>query len=577
MRRSLWFGIGILLSFCFASWGIAQVALPVYAPAIATPGSMRAFIGNPGNYRWEVIGGSIISGQGTNGITFRAGNSSKLNLRASDGNSTTNLQLPVYTEGGNLCDGTRRMPAGTRLFALHQFLRGERLTLTASGDSQVNLYDFQGRFVRGGNPLDLRVPVRGSYYAVISATQNYTLTTLGARCQDLKGDEEPLVGSGAPNAVNASQILSYGTSFSHGSQMAGAEDLVTKDNWVWLTGYDYDSDRSYITKLNQNLAQQWQLQADPHTYYRTLASDSEQNIYAVGNGGEAGPKDVIVLAKYNPQGQVLWQTQVDTGSYDFGYGVAPTPSGGAYLCGFSQLGEQMASFVARYEANGQVWWQWLDSGSDQRIFNCRSDRQGNLYAFADSLSANQSERDLLLIKFTPQGDRIWAKTVGTEGNDLAFYAALDQEENIYLTGMTRGSFRSDRPAPASQDVYLIKINSAGELLWQQQFGAEGGQSAESVAVDSQGNTYTLFYSNLSFPNSNNNSSLPRTSDDMVIAKHDPQGSLVWLQQFNDTQERIFARGIGIIGEQVFVARDHVYALNMPFVTVTVDQLFPKQN
>lgn len=140
------------------------------------------------------------------------------------------------------------------------------------------------------------------------------------------------------------------------------------------------------------------------------------------------------------------------------------------------------------------------------------DSSGNVYAtghFEDvvvigppwnetTLYSNGSD-DVFLLKFSPMGQLLWSFTFGGAGDDRANCITIDDQENIYLAGLFQGTADFD-PAPGvvlditsqgSSDIYILKLDQNGSLIWVKTIGDYGGgtdpQSAEGVAIDPAGN------------------------------------------------------------------------------------------
>jgi hypothetical protein len=78
------------------------------------------------------------------------------------------------------------------------------------------------------------------------------------------------------------------------------------------------------------------------------------------------------------------------------------------------------------------------------------------------------------------------------------HLALDAAGNTYVagsfTGMARfGATVLTSASPGEQDVYVAKVDAAGNYLWAQSAGGSGYDWANAIAVDAQGNAYVTGY------------------------------------------------------------------------------------
>lgn len=67
------------------------------------------------------------------------------------------------------------------------------------------------------------------------------------------------------------------------------------------------------------------------------------------------------------------------------------------------------------------------------------------------------------------------------GNDAIAELSVDPEGSIYLLGTTDGRFRGQSSA-GGRDLFVAKMSSVGQLLWLQQFGSSGQDSAGGIAL-----------------------------------------------------------------------------------------------
>ncbi|MDH5187308.1 MAG: SBBP repeat-containing protein, partial [candidate division WOR-3 bacterium] len=99
---------------------------------------------------------------------------------------------------------------------------------------------------------------------------------------------------------------------------------------------------------------------------------------------------------------------------------------------------------------------------------------------------------LLFITFVfAQVDTAWVRRYNGAGNsfDEAYAIAVDNQGNVYVTGASYGS-------GTQYDYATIKYNSTGETLWVRRYNIPGigWDIAQDIAVDNQDNIYVTGYS-----------------------------------------------------------------------------------
>ena len=133
--------------------------------------------------------------------------------------------------------------------------------------------------------------------------------------------------------------------------------------------------------------------------------------------------------------------------------------------------------------------------------------------------------------YTPNGPTVkQGQQIGTSGFDFSNAVAVDASNNLYVAGVTTGSLGDLNSG--LRDVWLSKYNSAGELLWSNQFGSSETDFVISIATD---NTGDLYLTGLTEGNLGGERIGPVA--DAWIAKYDSDGNQQWVQKINGTKGR----------------------------------------
>ncbi len=182
----------------------------------------------------------------------------------------------------------------------------------------------------------------------------------------------------------------------------------------------------------------------------------------------------LILLKFDSSGSLVWQRTWGSNSSEQGYGVAVDSSGNIFAVG-NAYGK---GAVLKFDGSGSISWQRTLNATTGAV---ATDSAGNAYVAGTSDYISDKGNDALLVKFNSAGTLQWAKTWGGTSDERARSVALDSQGNIYLTGST-GSFG----AP-SYNVFILKFDSSGGLLWQRTWGGGGGDEGYGITADSLGN------------------------------------------------------------------------------------------
>jgi hypothetical protein len=107
--------------------------------------------------------------------------------------------------------------------------------------------------------------------------------------------------------------------------------------------------------------------------------------------------------------------------------------------------------------------------------------------------------DLFVSKLNSSGNFVWAKAMGGTGAGYGASIAVDVAGNVYTTGYFDGTtdfnpgtgvFDLTSVWFTGGDVYVSKLNPAGNFAWAAKMGGSSYDYGRSIAIDASGNVYT---------------------------------------------------------------------------------------
>lgn len=103
--------------------------------------------------------------------------------------------------------------------------------------------------------------------------------------------------------------------------------------------------------------------------------------------------------------------------------------------------------------------------------------------------------DIWLVKISNTGDLLWEKTYGGsqgEGSVRIFEAG---EGNFYIIGASNSSDGdvSDDPYPDSWDLWVLKIDYAGNIIWEEIYGGNGDETVWTGTTTADGGLVALVW------------------------------------------------------------------------------------
>src|ERR1035437_1799634 len=180
-----------------------------------------------------------------------------------------------------------------------------------------------------------------------------------------------------------------------------------------------------------------------------------------------------------------------------------------------------------------------DSLGASEAYYLASDYLGNVYQtgvftnslFFDTISLMGINQNIYIVKYNSSGNLIWANSADEYANVISYGIASDAQGNVYLTG----SYYSDTikfgsvtlVKSGTTDIFVVKYNSAGNVVWAISIGDTADQWAHGITTDNEGNFYITggFSSpSLSFGTHTINNI---GTNNIFLAKYHSSANVVW--------------------------------------------------
>src|ERR1051326_7550408 len=95
--------------------------------------------------------------------------------------------------------------------------------------------------------------------------------------------------------------------------------------------------------------------------------------------------------------------------------------------------------------------------------------------------------NILLLKYDPSGNLVWAKQIGGSDDDISFSICSDASGNVFVTGMFASpsiTFGNTTLSPVGMwDFYIAKFDNNGNALWVKSAGGANNDEGRSVCAD----------------------------------------------------------------------------------------------
>lgn len=161
---------------------------------------------------------------------------------------------------------------------------------------------------------------------------------------------------------------------------------------------------------------------------------------------------------------------------------------------------------------------------------------GSLIVVGSTTTDTEGLADIKVSKLNADGSEIWTVTHGGFNNDFPGSAVMLADGSFVIVGTT-GSF-TDSP---SRDVYLLKMDSEGEILWTHSYGGEETDEGTDIKLTSEGDFIITAFTE----------SYGEGETDGWLFKTDSEGNLLWDQTFGGSESDNLA-GVDIAADGGYI-------------------------
>lgn len=253
-----------------------------------------------------------------------------------------------------------------------------------------------------------------------------------------------------------------------------------------------------------------------------------------------GQRDFWAL-KLNSTGNVIWQNSIGGALVDRAAAASfQTADGGFLMCGQSTSnvgGDKTENsrggndyWIVKLNSNGTIQWDKTIGGSSADLLRdvIQTTDGGFLLGgystsniSGDKTENSQGNYDYWILKLNSTGNIMWQNTIGGSGIDYPRDIKQLSDGNYMIAGWSNSNISGDKTENSNggYDFWLVKLNASGNIISQNSIGGSGDESGTYIIEKAEGN-FTMFCSsdsNISGDKTENNKGL----DDFWVFKTTP--------------------------------------------------------
>jgi len=277
-----------------------------------------------------------------------------------------------------------------------------------------------------------------------------------------------------------------------------------------------------------------QVELDWNEFYGGTDVDYGQDIIAIDDGcyimagftqsfgGEGN--DYYLIKADGDEGDEIWARTFDSDNNDICNAVAQTADGGYAMAGYMEVYlHGYDFFLVKTDENGrEEWSQRYDTESHDKCYDMIQTNDGGfLLGGAATVLPENRIVCIYVVKVDEDGEIEWTRRIECGTGDTCYKVIQAENGDYLLAGVYRNRFQGC----SFERMSLIRLDSDGEILWEQRYNVSGVRA--NAVVQTRDNGFILVGSS--------------TGPYLKYVKVDDKGELVWQRNL-----RSFSIGYDII-------------------------------
>lgn len=269
------------------------------------------------------------------------------------------------------------------------------------------------------------------------------------------------------------------------------------------------------------------------------------------NNGDVGPNhggDDFWVVKMDSNTNIQWKKMFGGSGSDYCKVARQTPDGGYFVAGYTESmngdvignhSNQYDVWVLKLNSTGDVVWKKTYGGYDyDELRDARVTQDGgyilacNTYSIDGDVSGNHGDEDVWLVKLNSTGNIVWQKTLGGVAPEWASTVRQTSDGGYVVSGLSGSASINGQTTGnhGGEDVWVAKLDANGNYLWHKSYGGTGNEHGTSIQQTQDGGyiVAAITYS------TNGDITSSHGSGEAWVIKLNGSGALVWQKCFGGT-------------------------------------------
>jgi hypothetical protein len=318
----------------------------------------------------------------------------------------------------------------------------------------------------------------------------------------------------------------------------------TSDGGILMTGYAISidtanpGDKGFLLKTSSTGELLWKVLYDDTVlmWGTSIVKGDNNGTVIAGISGQTGDASYDscdgVIIETDSQGGVLRRMVFDQGRWDAADFSISTPDGGVAIAGLTKNGDPISvnGWILKTDTNGLVEWSNVIGGANWDVcFDISHTRDNGYIATGYTESADSlSQLDIWLIRLDSLGEIKWKRVYEGESRsstEIAYAVTQTDDDGFFVAGFC---------AKDKKDVFVMRTDSIGGVLWQKKYGEELDEEVTSLVTLPDGGFLVAGTVDLAVDTT--------ITSDVWILRLDSTGDTLWTRTYgriwNDYVERM---------------------------------------
>ena len=243
--------------------------------------------------------------------------------------------------------------------------------------------------------------------------------------------------------------------------------------------------------------------------------------YSMSNDGDASNNEgfhdnwVILI---DSKGNIIWEKSYGFSGHDHAYNIIKTKDGNLFFNGFldvtasrglgstKKVGKSIKHGVGEFwchkiDLGGNILWRKYFGGTNNdRSYDSVETSDGDFLIVGSSesndidISSPKGSYDIWVIKLSSNGDLLWERSFGGSKYETANSVIQSADKKIHILGSTLSNDKNISFQMGSSDFWLLTIDADGNLLSEQTFGGSNFDKGKKIEIDTKDNLWLTGYS-----------------------------------------------------------------------------------